>query len=138
MCRVLKQALRGSGANLTTSHLTTMSLCGLFLLETAKRVDQEFQISHRSSHHTVRDADEDVAKMTCYLLEEKVASERERGGGVVFKDPFNIGAQKIGSGYIENFFKKTEVDDDLETGESNDTTQSIENLDFSYELHHTN
>ena len=43
-------------------------------------------------------------KMTCYLLEEKVASEREKGGGVVLKDPFNIGAQKIGSGYIENSF----------------------------------
>ena len=134
-CRILKQALRGSGANLTMSHLTMMSLCGLFLLDTAKKVDEQFQTPHRSSHHTVRDAAEDVMKMTCYLLEEKVACERERGG-VEFKDPLKMGAKKIASGYIENFLKKTEVDDDIEETSEGNTT--VQNADFSYELYHTN
>ena len=40
--RVLKQALKRSGHNLTTDTMATMLLCRLFLLETSKRVDQQF------------------------------------------------------------------------------------------------
>lgn len=136
--RVLKQALRGCGPNLTTSHLTMMSLCGLFLLETAKRVDEEFQIPHNSSHHTVRNSEEDVMKMTCYLLEEKVTSERKRDGGK-FIDPFTMGAQKIANGYIEHFFQKRDFAEDVDVIESDTQppTDHEEHLDLSYELYHT-
>ena len=78
--------------------MTTMSMCGLFLLETAKKADEEFQTPYRSSHHTVRDAQKDVTNMTCFLIEEKVACNQERR--CEFIDPITVGAKKIASGYI--------------------------------------
>ena len=105
LCRILKQALRGSGSNLTITHMTTMSMCGLFLLEMAKKADQEFQTPYRSSHHTVRDAQKDIANMTCFLIEEKVAHSQE-GRRCEFVNPLTLGAKKIASGYIENNLHK--------------------------------
>ncbi len=32
-------------------------MCGLLLLEAAKKVDQEFQVPCKSSHHTTRSAE---------------------------------------------------------------------------------
>ena len=40
--RVLKQALRSSGANATEKHIENVSLCGMFLMEAAHKVDSEF------------------------------------------------------------------------------------------------
>ena len=93
LCRILKQALRGSGSNLTISHMTTMSMCGLSLLQMAKKADLEFQTPYRSSHHTVRDAQKDIANMTCFLIEEKVARNQERRG-CEFTNPLTLGAKK--------------------------------------------
>lgn len=104
LCRILKQALRASGPNLTISHMTTMSMCGLFLLQMSKKADQEFQTPYRSLHHTVRDAQKDIANMTCFLIEEKVARNQERR--CEFTNPLTLGAKKIASGYIENHIRK--------------------------------
>ena len=70
-------------------------MCGLFLLDTAKRADQEFQIPYRSSHHTVRSAEGDVKKMVGHLLEEKVTCEREDRVNIKFSEPIELGMQKI-------------------------------------------
>ena len=55
--RVMKQALRSSGANCTPKRTEDMSTYGLSLLDAAKKADQEFQILSRSSHRTVRNAE---------------------------------------------------------------------------------
>ena len=34
------------------THNRTVNTTGLFLLDTAKKVDEQFQTPHRSSHHT--------------------------------------------------------------------------------------
>ena len=52
----VQRFLRSSGANLTVAHITMMSMCGMFLMDVAKKADDEFQTS---SHHTVRDAEKD-------------------------------------------------------------------------------
>ena len=44
-----------SGGNLTDSHTEELSLCALFLMLAAKKVDKEFSC-HQSSAHTVRKA----------------------------------------------------------------------------------
>ena len=111
--------------------MTTMSLCGLFLLDTAKRVDHEFQVPVRSSRHTERDAHSDILKMACHLVEEKVARDRERESGD-FVNPFNKGAEKIASGYIDNYLKRTEIDN-IEHTQDSDSNQRGE-LDSIYEL----
>lgn len=102
MCfRVLKQALKGSGSNLTVSHMTMMSLCGLFLLETSKLVDLQLGVATRSTQHTVRDAEPDVHKITSYLIEEKVFKSMSRNEPS-FDDPFTKGAQKIAGGILKS------------------------------------
>ena len=71
---MLKQALKGSGPNLTASHMVDMSLCALFLLDTSRRVDEQLRVHEKSSHHTTRDADKDITKMASYLVKEKAES----------------------------------------------------------------
>ena len=99
---MLKQALKGSSPNLTPSHMTTMSLCGL---ESAKRVDREFLVPYKSSVHTERDAQGDIIKMAHHLVEEKVANmnREEESTEFNFSNPFHKGAEKIASGYIEKY-----------------------------------
>ena len=46
--RVVKQTLRSSGANVTTAHITEVSLAALFLLEAAKKTDREFGVTTQS------------------------------------------------------------------------------------------
>ena len=70
--RVLKEALRSSGANCTEKHMEELSMCSLLLLDVAKRSDHEFDTPYRSSRHTIRSADDDIKKMVKYLIEEKV------------------------------------------------------------------
>ena len=72
-CKVLKQAMRASGGNLTETHIEELSLCALFLMSAAKKVDQELGC-HQSTAHTIRDANKDISKMMKVLLEKSVSS----------------------------------------------------------------
>ena len=85
----MKQALKLSGANCTPKHVEDISMCGLFLLDEAKRADQEFQIPYRFSHHTVRSAEGDIKKMISHLLEEKVTYERKDRMDIKFNSQYN-------------------------------------------------
>ena len=71
-----------------------ISMCGLFLLEAAKKADHEFQTSRS---YTVRSAEDDISKMTTHLVQEKVLEERVNRGActVMFKEPIEIGMKKI-------------------------------------------
>ena len=54
-CRVLKQAMRASGGNLTDTHIEELSLCALFLMSAANKVDQELGCHHdQSTTHSIR------------------------------------------------------------------------------------
>ena len=66
--RVLKEALKASGGNLTEHHTEDVSMCTLLLMEAAKKTDHEFGCS-RSSAHTMTDADSDIKKMMVHLME---------------------------------------------------------------------
>ena len=69
--RVLKEAMRTGGSNLTQEHAEDLSLCALFLMEAAKKVDREFGVTQSTSHST-RDADKDIGTVMNNLLERKV------------------------------------------------------------------
>ena len=137
--RVLKQALKGSGPNLTTSHMVDMSLCALFLLDASKRVDQQLKVQVKSSHHTTRDADTDITKMASYLVEEKAEREVATRTGTTFEDPIKKGADKIGKGYIDKYLKRTSQydDSDDEEADADSAVGRDEVLDLQYELYHT-
>jgi len=136
---VLKQALKGSGPNLTTSHMVDMSLCALFLLDASKRVDQQLKVQVKSSHHTTRDADKDITKMASYLVEEKAEREVATRTGTTFEDPIKKGADKIGKGYIDKYLKRTSQydDSDDEEADADSAVGRDEVLDLEYELYHT-
>ena len=71
LVRVLKQGLKGSGPNLTASHMVDVSLSAL-LLHASKHVDEQLRVHIKSSHHTTRDADKDITKMASYFGMQKV------------------------------------------------------------------
>lgn len=73
--RVIKQTMRSSGANVTSSHITEVSLAALFLLEAAKKTDKELHVTPQSQTHTVRDAADDIMKITLHLTNKSVMSE---------------------------------------------------------------
>ena len=135
----MKQALKSSGANCTPKHMEDISMCGLFLLDTAKRADQEFQIPYRSSHHTVRSAESDIKKMVSHLLEENVTCEREERGNIKFNEPIQVGMQKVVNGWLQNYLKfsgsESPTDDSQELNQ--DGELHVGYIDLDYELHTT-
>ena len=100
---MLKEALRSSGANCTEKHMEELSMCALLLLDVAKKSDLEFSTAYRSSRHTVRSAEDDIKKMVNHLIEENVMQESENGEKVTFKDPLQIGMQKMVNGWLKKF-----------------------------------
>lgn len=73
--RVIKQALRSSGANATDKHVVDVSMCALFLLEAAKKCDGVFAVTPKSTSHTVRDSKADIKKIQLHLLEKGITKE---------------------------------------------------------------
>ena len=71
---VLKQTMRAGGGNVTKTQAEDVSLSALFLLDASKKVDCEFN-AHRSTAHTVRDANKDILKLASTLLEKKIIDE---------------------------------------------------------------
>ena len=127
--RVLKEALKASGGNLTEHHTEDVSMCALLLMEAAKKTDHEFGCS-RSSAHTTTDADSDINRMMVRLMEAKVAQEVSNRSSPPFEDPTEKGLDKMfNTSWIQDTLSKTtSADDDLEVGE-----QDME-VNWDYEL----
>ena len=66
--------MRSGGSNNKPDHIEDISLCGLFLMEVAKKVDIEFG-AHCTSSHTTADASTDISKIADYLMESEVIIE---------------------------------------------------------------
>ena len=95
--RVVKQTLRSSGANVTTAHITEVSLAALFLLEAAKKTDREFRVTPQSRAHTMRDATGDVWKVTQHLLDKSVTTETKDRHSPAFVHPSDRGWERMNS-----------------------------------------
>ena len=57
------QAFRASGANVTDKHLREVSMCALFLLEAAKKIDKAYSVSPKTTAHAIKDAAADIEKI---------------------------------------------------------------------------
>lgn len=137
---VIKQALKASGANCTQKHMEEVSMCGLFLLEAAKKADQEFLIPSTSSHHTIRSSEEDIKKMTKHLMEEKVPQEVvDRSVQIEFEEPIELGMKKIVEGWLRNYLQSSgpEYFDDQDTETGTPTQDDDPFTELNYELHAT-
>ena len=119
--------------------MVDISMCGLFLLDAAKRADQEFQIPYRSSHHTVRSAEGDIKKMISHLLEEKVTCERKDRMDVKFNEPIQLGLQKIVNGWLRNYLKSSGSESASDDSQQSNQDGELHDgdVDLDYELHTT-
>ena len=71
---LIKEGVQASGANATEE----ISPCGMFLLEAGKKADSIFNIPSASTHHTVRDATDDILTMIQDLMATTAVQERGR------------------------------------------------------------
>ncbi len=130
-CRILKQALKSSGSNCTPKHMEELSLCSLFLLDVAKKIDVQTGTPYRSGHHTVKDENKDVIAMATYICEAMPDH-------IPFENPVEIGMTKIQGGWLKDFIKKISAgscgDTDIES-EDNTSEKNVEDNDLDYELH---
>ena len=93
--RVVKQALRSSGANVTDKHISDISMCALFLLEAAKRCDRVFAVPPKCTAHTVADSKSDIRKIVQHLLERGITVEDVQRTTPAFEDPTDSGLNKL-------------------------------------------
>ena len=107
-------------------------MAALFLLESAKKVDDHFG-AHRSSQHHISDPSLDIQKMSKCLLDESVTKQVSERSGSSFIDPVVKGMEKLAGGWLDRIFN--ELDDEPDPGET--TTANNEDLDVAYELYHT-
>ena len=125
--RVIKEALRSSGANATKKHLEDISMCGLFLLDVCKGVDGMFGVQCNGAH-TTRDAAGGIRKIVSYLCEEKVTKEVKDRHGWPFIDPCIAGCKSVAEGKLDAYLRGEE--DNIDEAVQEDTRE----IDVNYEL----
>lgn len=104
--------MQAAEANATNKHIEEISLCGVFLLEAAKKADSAFGVPPPSSQHTVRDAQTDIRAMTQDLLQRAGVEEPDHQGPQ-FPDPTNKGMEERASkGWIESILHKATMYDE--------------------------
>lgn len=121
--------MRSGGSNLTPQHMEDLSLCGLFLMEVAKKVDREFGALQTSSH-TTHDAYKDITKLLNYLTEKKVGEQIKERNSPIFLDPTDVGLNKMcNSTWIRDTLDRADTEDlEREVSEDHGT------IDMNYEL----
>ena len=121
--------------NLTHKHIEDVSMCALFLMEAAKKTDQEFQC-HQSSAHTVREAEKDINKLAEHLLDKTVTIHSPDRNTPAFKDPTDSGYKKLcNTSWVQEILSKTgreECDLDVENEDTAD--DNMDNIDLDYEI----
>ena len=131
--RVVKQALRSSGANVTDQHISNVSMCALFLLEAAKRCDRVFAVPPKSTAHTVGDSKSDIKKLEKHLLERGITTEnpdRLTPAFPAFEDPTEVGLNKLTKGnWLRNHLQSDFEDLQGAHGEEN-----VGEINIDYEL----
>ena len=99
-------------------------------MDAPKKVDREFNV-HRSTAHTVRDANKDIHWLTSSLLENKVTSEDVHQSSPPFTDPTAIGHKKISTTtwVMDTRATTSSLDEVLQMEHSDD-----QSVDLDYEL----
>ncbi len=87
----------------------------LFLLEAAKKTDAAFQLTPRSSAHTVCSSKKDVESLTKHLLDKNVAREVEGRVTPAFVDPSESGWQKLcTTSWLQERLSASDLEEELD------------------------
>ena len=97
-------------------------------MDASKKVDRDFSV-HRSTAHTVRDAQKDIQRLTGTLLRSEVTSEISSRNLPPFTDPTMIGHKKIGT---TTWVKDTLAKNSSENLQMEDNHEQL--MDLNYEL----
>ena len=127
--RVVKQALRSSGANITDKHIIDVSMCALFLLEAAKKCDRVFGVTVQFTSHTARDSKADIIKIQQHLLQKEITKENTERKTPEFVDPTKSGLDTITKGDWLQKHLQLNFEDNLQSEE-----EDRGELDLDYEL----
>ena len=119
-----------SGANATKGHIEEVSLCTLFLLEAAKKADEEFGLPQRSTRHTTRDSAADIKKVALHLLENNVTQPQIGRSGVQFHDSTEDGLSKMTPAWLKRVLTTAPDAEDTTASER----QPLEESAANYEL----
>ena len=117
--------MKASGSNPTKTHMVDVSLCGLLLLDAARKVDSALKTPFQAGHHTTSDPSQDIQKMVTCLLEERVTCDAQRKG-TRFECPQEKGSNKMGEAFVRYVQGNDEDEDDV------DIEEAI--MDIDYEL----
>ena len=89
-------------------HMLKIHLYALFLMEAAKATDKEFE-AHRTTAHTIRDANKDILKISTQLLMKSVACAIQNRTSPAFEDPTGDGLAKIcNTAWVKDIFAKVD------------------------------
>ena len=126
----MKQAIRSSGANITVQHIEDVSLCGLFLLDAAKKVDEIFGVHKPSTKHTVRDPQGDTTKICSYLIDNNASKEDlSKKSILTFDNPETKGLERVAKGWIKEYLSGS-----VQLEEDGSMEVTMDEDDLYYEL----
>lgn len=124
--RVIKNAVRHSGANISKKHVQLISKIAFVLAEASSSVHNVFCHSN-SAGQTVQSAENDILEMTKILLQNEITTNKEKRQ-FTFVDPHHRGYARIEDGWLKKFFKKPE--NSLPTDEDAAERRSIADNDL--------
>ena len=103
----------------------------MFLMDAAKKTDQEFNVKPKSSSHTTLGSTDDVQKMMSLITDKAIISEDTERQSPSFIDYTAKGFDLMCKpGWIEGVLQQDEADTDEQT----DTTDNAQ-VDLDYELY---
>ena len=85
--------MRSGGGNLSEAHAERY-ISMQFLMEAAKSTDKEFE-AHRTTAHTIRDANKDILRPSTQLISNSIACTIQNRTSPAFVDPTDDGLAKI-------------------------------------------
>ena len=121
--------------NLTQKHIEDVSMCALFLMDAAKKIDREFQC-HHSSAHTEWDAERDISKLLEHLLDKTVVAHSPERNTPSFTDPTDTRYKKLcNTSWVQEILSKTGREDcDLDVEEDDMVDEDTDEIDLDYEI----
>lgn len=102
----MKQALRASGANISAKHVEEAFLATLFLLQAAKKAQEELDVVQTTAY-TVRDSHADMQKMTTHLEDKALTTMKPGHQSPSIVDLADSGREKMSTGWLQEVLQRT-------------------------------
>ena len=128
--RVVKQALRASGANETDAFEGGLYVCFVSSWSSKNKIDKTYSVPPKSRAHTIRDSAKDIENIRLNLTTKEVTTENSTRTSPSVADPSDIGWAKLNNTkWLLDLLLWGPTEDDFEA-----EGHSELDLDFDYEI----